>query len=142
MFPLSVLTLIAPFWDHVDIRRFGDIFYRETSNVTLLQRAHDQLQELFPFTGNFTPTTLFIATWDRVAQFGGGTQVHICMTVHWLYCHWYRASYECCGLLDCVCVLTKVNYNQTINIIIAAGKHISGCNCSRSADDICVLHIW
>ena len=26
--------------------------------------------------------------------------------------------------------------------IINAGKHIPGCNCSRSADDICVLHIW
>jgi len=59
----------------VDIRRFGSIFYRQTSNATLLQRARDQLQELFPSSGNFTPTTLFIATWDRVAQFGRETRV-------------------------------------------------------------------
>ena len=76
MFPLlDRIPLIVPFWNFVDIRRFGNIFYRETSNVTLLQRARDQLQELFPSSGNFTPTTLFIATWDRVAQFGGGPQV-------------------------------------------------------------------
>ena len=52
-------------------RRFGKIFYRQTSNVTLLQRARDQLQELFPSSGNFTPTTLFIATWDRVEELRG-----------------------------------------------------------------------
>ena len=75
-FPLNnSIPLIAPFWDDVDIRRFGNIFYRETSNTTLLQRARDQLQELFPSSGNFTPTTLFIATWDRVAQLGGGSEV-------------------------------------------------------------------
>ena len=75
MFPSTGLALIAPFWNDVDIRRFGNIYYRETSNVTLLQRARDQLQELFPSSGNFTPTTLFIATWDKVAEYGGETQV-------------------------------------------------------------------
>ena len=79
-FPLNNLVpLIAPFWDDVDITRFGNIFYRQTSNAALLQRARDQLQELFPSSGNFTPTTLFIATWDRVAEYGGGSQVQICM---------------------------------------------------------------
>ena len=37
------------------------------------------------------------------------------------------------------CVMTT-DVNETyINI---AGKHIPGCNSSRSADDICVPHIW
>ena len=72
-------TLIVPFWDNLGIGRSGSIFYRQTNDTTLLQRARDQLQELFPSSGNFTPTTLFIATWDRVAQFEGGSQVYICM---------------------------------------------------------------
>ena len=72
---------IIPFLGDVEIRRFGTIFYRQTSNVTLLQRARDQLQELFPSSGNFTPTTLFIATWDRVAQRGGGSEVSTYITV-------------------------------------------------------------
>ena len=75
MFPSTGLPLIAPFWNDVDIRRFGNTSYRITSNATLLQRARDQLQELFPSSGNFTPTTLFIATWDRVAEREGATQV-------------------------------------------------------------------
>ena len=84
-FPLSnARSLIAPFWDDVDIRtsanRFGDIFYRLTFNTTLLERARDQLRELFPSTDSFAPTQLVIATWDRVAEFGqSGPQVSTCM---------------------------------------------------------------
>ena len=77
-FPLNdFIPLIAPFWYDVDI---GNIFYRQTSNASLLQRARDELQELFPSSGNFTPTTLFIATWDRVAESGGESQV--CIHAH------------------------------------------------------------
>ena len=82
--------LIAPFSDGVDIRRFGKLFYRETSNVTLIQRARDQLQELFPSYSSFTPTTLFIATWDRVPQFGGGFQVCIYICNCMFACHYYE----------------------------------------------------
>ena len=81
-FPLSnLIPLIAPFWDDVDIRRYGNIFFRETSNASLLQIAYNQLQEWFPSSGNFTPTTLFIATWDRVAHYVGVSQVSAYMTV-------------------------------------------------------------
>ena len=74
-FPLNNhIPLIAPFWDDVDIRRSGNIFFRQTSNATLLQRARDQLRELFPSPGIFTPTMLFIATWDRVAPYFGGSE--------------------------------------------------------------------
>ena len=90
-FPLAAgRSLIAPFWDDVDTRRFGNIYYRLSFNATLLQRARDQLQELFPSTGNFTPTQLFIATWDRVAEFGqNGSQVSVHMhnsVSAWLCC--------------------------------------------------------
>ena len=81
MFLSTGFPLIAPFWNDIDIRRFGNIFYRTTSNATLLQRARDQLQELFPSSGNFTPTALFIVTWDRVAQYGGGPQVSTHMAI-------------------------------------------------------------
>ena len=77
MFPIIGSPLIAPFWDDVDIRSLGNIYYRQTSNATLLRRARDQLQESFPSSGNFTPSTLFIATWDRVPGFGEGSQVLI-----------------------------------------------------------------
>ena len=75
---LSDVPLIAPFW--VRFLSTGNIFYRQTNDTILLQRARDQLQELFPSSGKFTPTTLFIATWDRVAQRGVGSQVSACMS--------------------------------------------------------------
>ena len=75
-FPTSFSPpLIAPFWDDVDIQQFGNISYRQTFNATLLQRAHNEVQELFPSSGNFTPTVLVIATWYRVAGFLQGLQV-------------------------------------------------------------------
>ena len=75
-FAHQLYPLIAPFWSYGDIGRFRNIFYRVTSNATLLQRAHYQLQELFPSSGNFTPAILFIATWDRLAElFGRGSKV-------------------------------------------------------------------
>ena len=77
---LSNVPLIAPFWVGFFMSS-GNIFCRQTNDTTLLQRARDQLQELFPSSGNFTPTTLFIATWDRVAQWGGGSQVSAYMKI-------------------------------------------------------------
>ena len=85
-FPLNnLIPLIAPFWDDVDVGRGGNIFFKETSNANLLQRARDQLQELFPSSGNFTPTTLFIATWDRVPTFVCKFQVSAYMTIIFLF---------------------------------------------------------
>ena len=81
LLPLSTVSifgspLIAPFWEDVDINMFGNIFYRQTSSPTLLQRVHNELQQLFPSSGSFSPTTLLIATWDRVAQFIGVSEVN------------------------------------------------------------------
>jgi len=68
-FPLFTVPLIAPYWENFDLRRGGNIFYRQTSNTTLLQRVQNQLQESFPPAGDFSPTRLFIATWERVPGF-------------------------------------------------------------------------
>ena len=65
-FPFFSAPLIAPYWENFDLRRGGSLYYRQTSNPTLLQRAREQLQRSFPTDGSFTPTDLFIATWDRV----------------------------------------------------------------------------
>jgi len=68
-FPLPTVPLIAPYWENFDLRRGGNIFYRQTSNTTLLQRVQNQLQELFPSADDFSPTRLFIATWEQVPEF-------------------------------------------------------------------------
>ena len=71
-FPLSPSTgtLIAPYWDDVDIRRFGAIFYRFSTSSSLLQRVRDRIEAAnFGSVNSFSPTLLFIVTWDRVAEF-------------------------------------------------------------------------
>ncbi|XP_048259530.1 nidogen-1-like [Haliotis rufescens] len=62
-------NVIAAFFADVDTRAAGQIFYRETSNPTLLERAATSIQAHFRGQGTFEPTSLFIATWDNVGYF-------------------------------------------------------------------------
>ena len=79
-FPFFSPPLIAPYWDNFDLSRGGNLFYRQTSNTTLLQRVQDLLQESLPSASSFFPTTLFIATWDRVqGRFQGFGLVRGCV---------------------------------------------------------------
>ena len=78
-FPFLSNPLIAPYWENFDLSRGGNVFYRQTSNTTLLQRVQELLQESIPSASSFLPTTLFIATWDRVpGRFQGFGLVCMC----------------------------------------------------------------
>ena len=68
-FPTNINeAIIAPYWADVDIRWFGDISYRVTSNVGSLGRADNDIRRAFPNI-NFSSRYLFIATWDHVPFF-------------------------------------------------------------------------
>ena len=72
-FPRSTTeALIAPFWADADTRPVerGTVFYRETTNPTLLQRALREIQD--GLSVSFSPSHLFIATWDSIAFFTNG----------------------------------------------------------------------
>lgn len=62
--------IIAPYWDNVDTRGTGQIFYRETTDPSLLARATSEIQVV---SENITITNLFIATWDAVGYYYRGT---------------------------------------------------------------------
>ena len=65
--PLSgTQKIIAPYWDNVDTRGTGQIFYRETTDPRLLARATSEIQLV---SENVTITELFIATWDAVGYY-------------------------------------------------------------------------
>ena len=73
-FPLpGDLELIAPYWADVDTRGTGTVWYRETTEPVLLDRAASDILAAFISQGSFTPTYLFIATWDRVGFFSQQT---------------------------------------------------------------------
>lgn len=64
------LPLIAAYWADVNIRRFGNIFYRQTNETGDIQTAEYYINAHLSLDFGFRPTSLFIATWVRVAQFG------------------------------------------------------------------------
>lgn len=73
-FPLSDgRRIVAPFWADVDIRNGGDVFYRETTNSTILQRATDDVRVYVPSQIRFSAAWVFIATWDNVAFYGANS---------------------------------------------------------------------
>ena len=72
-FPLNE-TLIAPYWADVDTTSAGSIWYRETNETEILDRARREIQSAF-FDANqqiVNTTHLFIVTWDEVGYFSLG----------------------------------------------------------------------
>ncbi|XP_076071661.1 protein mesh-like [Mytilus galloprovincialis] len=70
-FPLdSRRRLVAPYWADIDTRNGGIVWYRESTNLTLLTKASDEIQVIFAEHYNFRAAWMFIATWDNVAFYG------------------------------------------------------------------------
>ncbi|XP_061188889.1 protein mesh-like [Saccostrea echinata] len=62
--------LVAIFWADVDTREGGTVWYRESTNQTILNRATNEVRKYFPQFFRFQATWVFIATWDNVAFYG------------------------------------------------------------------------
>ena len=70
-FPLRSRTIkiIAPYWADVDARGTGNIYYRQTTDPSLLARATTEIRAIFSTSANASITNLLIATWDRVGYY-------------------------------------------------------------------------
>ncbi|XP_065894648.1 sushi, nidogen and EGF-like domain-containing protein 1 [Dysidea avara] len=64
---LRTTRIVAPYWADVDTRGTGNVFYRQTTNSSLLARATSEIRTAFQ--NNITITNLVIATWDAVGYF-------------------------------------------------------------------------
>ena len=60
-FPYGNVPLMAPYWDD----KPGDVLYHISDNQTLLDKVSSHIANAFSV---FSPTMLFIATWNRVPQ--------------------------------------------------------------------------
>ena len=68
--PLSgTQQIIAPYWADVDTRGTGQLFYRQTTNASLLSRATNEIRAAFPTFQNITIQELLIATWNKVGYY-------------------------------------------------------------------------
>ena len=69
-FPWSTtVKVIAPYWSDVDTRGTGQIFYRQSTDPSLLARASNEIEAAYSFPRNVAITHLFIVTWDAVGYY-------------------------------------------------------------------------
>ena len=62
--------IIAPFWDDINIMDGGVIYYRQDFDSFIADLIRQGISSQYPEVGFFYPSLVFVATWDRVAQFG------------------------------------------------------------------------
>ncbi|XP_034638093.1 sushi, nidogen and EGF-like domain-containing protein 1 isoform X2 [Trachemys scripta elegans] len=73
-FPISKdRRVVAAFWADVDNRRAGEVYYRESKDHTILERATKDIGQYFPEFLEFSAVWVFVATWHRVTFFGGSS---------------------------------------------------------------------
>jgi len=79
-------ALIAPFWADADTRSDGSgtVFYRETNESSLLQRASREIQD--GLSVSFSPSHLFIATWNSIGYYDRRTDrvIYIVQKLYWV----------------------------------------------------------
>ncbi|XP_047199382.1 alpha-tectorin [Hippoglossus stenolepis] len=83
-FPLSdSRSFIAPLWADVHNGIRGDVYYRESTEREILERATQDVRKYFKNVPTFTATWVFIATWHQVTFYGGSqtTPVNTFQTV-------------------------------------------------------------
>ena len=68
--------IIAPFWDDINIINGGLIYYRQVFDSFIVDLVRQEVVSQFPEVGFFFPSLVFVATWDRVAQFGARDGLH------------------------------------------------------------------
>ena len=61
--------LIAPFWDDVNVRHGGTIYYRQDNTSSVADKVQREIYAEFPDIGFFYPSLVFVATWDRVEPY-------------------------------------------------------------------------
>ena len=83
-FPLTPEVLIAPYWTDLITTFTGNIWYQQSTDNTLLDRATVEIRGSFPApeTTSFTATNLLIVTWDQVPRYGNSNEVSYLWLVH------------------------------------------------------------
>ena len=103
-FPFSILIrtnvkFVAPYFADSDIRAIGEVFYRQTSDPSLLSRATKEIRAAFPQYKNVTMKSLLIATWYKVGYrtFSAIKTDKVSVLLETLYCVNRFPFYCTCG---------------------------------------------
>lgn len=69
-FPLRRRRLVAPFWADVDTTVGGQVFYRESTDQSLLKQATADVTKVYVNCKTFRAAWLLVATWFEVGFYG------------------------------------------------------------------------
>lgn len=71
--PINGIGFIAPYWADVDtVSGAGQIFYRESTDPSVLARASREIRTALSLAQNIKINNVLIATWDSVGYFVNG----------------------------------------------------------------------
>ena len=65
--------LIAPYWADADTSGTGIVWYRESTSQADKNRVQSEIRAIFREAARFTPSLVFIATWDHVGYYPSRT---------------------------------------------------------------------
>ena len=67
VFPIANRMLIAPFWDDSNNEDEGQIYYRLSTDQSLIDQVSTQIGDAFEV--NFIPQSVFVTTWYTLPNF-------------------------------------------------------------------------
>ena len=74
--PRPGLSIVAAFWNYIDIRRGGgDVILRPSTDPIQLNKASQEIRQHFVDMSDFNATWIFIVSWKRVAYYLEGNLV-------------------------------------------------------------------
>ena len=86
LFPIPGITIVATFWNYIDIRASGgNVMLRPSTDPIQLNKASQEIRQHFVDMSGFNATWIFIVSWNRVAYFSMGDLV--CFLLMSLYLH-------------------------------------------------------
>ena len=74
--PSTSAIIIAPFLDNVND---GQVLFRLSDNETLLNQVRSIINDRLEY--DFTPTMLFIVTWNRMTEYGGSSIIIVSVII-------------------------------------------------------------
>lgn len=70
-FPLDY-PVIAPLYTNVDVRASGAVYYRESQEPHILERATNTVKKAFSYAQDFEAKSALIVTWEDVGYHNQG----------------------------------------------------------------------
>jgi hypothetical protein len=67
---VSNMTYVAPYWSDINTLIYGNVYYRQTTDVALLAKMNAEVTSVYPIFRTSPMQWLLIVTWQDVSFFG------------------------------------------------------------------------